>query len=116
MKTLKITVFIALACMIFSCKNDNLSQTVEPFPIETIAANLKTSSFEIEGMTCAIGCAALIEKKISKLEGVSKAEVDFETKTATVIYDAHKLNQEKLTKTVEDIANGALYKVSKIKL
>ena len=30
----------------------------------TIVTNSKTASFEIEGMTCEIGCANLIENKL----------------------------------------------------
>jgi len=66
-------------------------------------------------MTCEIGCASLIESKLNKLDGVTEAKVDFESKTATVTYDADKLNQDKLTKTVEGVAGGELYKVTKVK-
>lgn len=121
MKTLKQTFFVTIFALVaISCKENKATQTEETQAIEqdttnTIVANPKTASFEIEGMTCAVGCAGLIENKLNKLEGVSDAKVDFETKTATVTYDGDKLDQEKLTKTVEGVAGGDLYKVSKIK-
>jgi mercuric ion binding protein len=107
----------------FSCKENNSNTTEENQEIEaiaqdttnTIVSNSQTASFEIDGMTCEIGCASLIENKLNKLDGVTEAKVDFESKTATVTYDADKLNQEKLTKTVEGVAGGDLYKVSKAK-
>lgn len=113
-------VLASLSLLLVSCKNENSSSTEEIQAVEqdtthTIVANPKTASFEIEGMTCEIGCANLIEGKLNKLDGVTEAKVDFETKTATVTYDADKLNQEKLTKTVESVAGGDLYKVSKVK-
>jgi P-type Cu+ transporter len=53
----------------------------------------------IEGMTCA-SCAARVEKKLNKLEGVS-ATVNYATETATVQYDAQQVEPEALAKAVE---------------
>lgn len=111
------------ALVAISCKNDKAitnvdattTKNVAPKKTKELVTNPQTASFEIEGMTCEIGCANLIEGKLNKLDGITEAKVDFESKTATVTYDADKLNQEKITKTVEDIAGGELYKVSKVK-
>ena len=113
-------VVVSLSLLLVSCKNENSSsseeiQAVEQDTTNTIVANPKTASFEIEGMTCEVGCANLIEGKLNKLDGIREAKVDFKTKTATVTYDADKVNQEKITKTVEAIAGGELYKVAKVK-
>ena len=113
-------VVVSLSLLLVSCKNENNSSTekieaIEQDTTNTIVANPKTASFEIEGMTCEVGCANLIEGKLNKLEGITEAKVDFKTKTATVTYDADKVNQEKITKTVEAIAGGELYKVAKVK-
>ena len=106
---------VAFSVVAISCKKENTTvETVATESPKAIAANPKTASFEIEGMTCKIGCANLIERKLNKLDGVTQATVDFETKTAIVSYDADKLDQEKLTKTVEGVAGGELYKVSKV--
>ena len=35
-------------------------------------------------MTCAVMCAAKIEKELAAMEGVQKATVDFDKETATV--------------------------------
>jgi len=78
--------------------------------------NLETASFNIEGMTCAMGCAKTIEKELSGLEGVQEATVDFENKTATVAFDSTKQTPESLTKVVEAAADGQTYKVSNIKI
>ncbi|MGX7667249.1 heavy-metal-associated domain-containing protein [Flavobacterium pedocola] len=85
-------------------------------PKKEIAVNdLQSASFEIEGMTCAMGCAATIEKKLAETEGVKEAKVDFETKTATVSFDKNVNNQETLTEIVEGVADGKTYKVTKYK-
>jgi len=106
--------------LIFSCK-DSASKLVEgkeennPKKEVTIASKPETASFKIEGMTCAMGCAKTIETKLSKLDGVQKATVDFDNKQATVDFDAAVLTPEKLTKTVESTGDGETYKVSQMK-
>jgi len=55
---------------------------------------------DIGGMTCA-ACAARIERKLNKLEGV-EASVNFATDQATVAFDASHLSVADLIKTVED--------------
>lgn len=76
---------------------------------------IETASFSIEGMTCSMGCAKTIEKKLAKLDGVQSATVDFEKKTATVSFDTGKQTPEQLAKTVESAADGKTYKVSAVK-
>ncbi len=120
MKNIQKAILLAtITLLTLSCKKDNTTnpetEAIAQDTINTIVANSKTATFEIDGMTCEIGCANLIEGKLNKLDGVTEAKVDFETKTATVTYDADKLNQEKLTKTVEAVGGGDLYKVSKVK-
>ncbi|MDG1885099.1 MAG: heavy metal-associated domain-containing protein [Flavobacteriaceae bacterium] len=63
-------------------------------------------------MTCAIGCAATIEKNLKKTQGIASAEVDFESKTAWVIYDAKQLNLENITTVVK--TTGEAYSVTEI--
>lgn len=82
---------------------------------EAPAGKMETASFNIEGMSCSMGCAKTIENKLAKLDGVQKATVDFEKKTATVEFDASKQTPEKLVEVVEAAADGKTYKVSNVK-
>jgi len=75
-----------------------------------VAGTMEKATFQVEGMTCAIGCAKLIEGKLAALDGVKLAHVDFDTKTATVEFDDSKQDAKSITTTVEKIANG-IYKV-----
>ncbi len=93
MKFTKIIASLAIAGLVFvSCKKEEDKNLANIKAIETaskeqkaiVAENVQTASFEIEGMTCAMGCAKTIEKELSNLEGVEKATVDFDKKTATV--------------------------------
>ena len=71
---------------------------------------MEKASFEIEGMSCAVGCAKVIEGKLAKLNGVKSAVVDYDTKKATVEFDNAQQSIESIEQTVEKIGDG-LYKV-----
>ncbi|MTH14930.1 heavy metal-associated domain-containing protein [Flavobacterium sp. LC2016-01] len=124
MKFTKIIASIAIAGLVFvSCKKEEDKNLANIKPLETTskeqkpiaAENVQTASFEIEGMTCAMGCAKTIEKELSNLDGVEKAAVDFDKKTATVTFDKTLQNQESLTRIVQGTGDGKTYKVSKFK-
>jgi len=124
MKFTKIIAAFAIASLVLvSCKKEEDKNLANIKPVNTAvkehkaiaAENVQTVSFEIEGMTCAMGCAKTIEKELSNLDGVEKATVDFDKKTATVVFDKTVQNQENLTKTVQATGDGKTYKVSNIK-
>jgi len=108
MKTLKLVIGIALfSVVVWSCKNDAEPkiETVEVAEAEVVKeidadATIAKAEFKIEGMTCAIGCAKTIEKKLSKMEGVKSATVDFDKKIAMVEYDEAKVTTNSLEETV----------------
>jgi len=124
MKFTKIIASLAIAGLVFvSCKKEEDKNLANIKPLEAAskehkaiaAENIQTASFEIEGMTCAMGCAKTIEKELSNLDGVEKATVDFDKKTATVVFDETVQNQENLTKTVQGTGDGKTYKVLNFK-
>lgn len=106
---------LSITLLFFSC-----NQTVKPSkniqskkPKKELAAHLKSISLHIEGMTCEIGCARTIQSKISKLDGVSYAKVNFNAKEGIFTYDANKLSQNDIINKIDAIAGGDLYKASK---
>ena len=60
----------------------------------------------VTGMTCA-ACAARIEKKLNKIDGVS-ATVNYATSKATVSGEGTSPEVEALIKTIEDLGYGAV--------
>jgi len=70
------------------------------------------AKLSIEGMTCAIGCAVTIEKKLQRTSGIVSAKVDFESNTGWVTYDATMLNLDGISSVVK--STGTSYSVSKI--
>lgn len=118
MKTIKhILSLLVIATVIFSCKNEVKPEikTVETETVKELDPNATyaKAEFTIDGMTCAIGCAATIQKKIAKMEGVKSASVDFDRKLAMVEYDNAKVTPTSLIETVTNVADN--YKVSDMK-
>jgi mercuric ion binding protein len=50
------------------------------------ASSEQTATFDVPGMTCAL-CPVTVRKAMEGVEGVKKVEVDFEARTATVVFD-----------------------------
>ena len=115
--TLTFTFLTAIGTLFTSCKKETTQVTAETKQAinSKQIANLETTSFNIEGMSCAIGCAKTIENKLANLEGIQKATVDFDKKTAIIEYDATIQTPEKLVEFVEAVAGGNTYKVSNVK-
>ncbi|WP_333693185.1 heavy-metal-associated domain-containing protein [Flavobacterium sp.] len=116
---MKISTSIAVMALavitLTGCKNET------PVATDTATTNqseqpavLATATFTIEGMHCEVGCAGHLEKKLAKLDGVKKADIDFEAKKATVEYDTNLLTPEIIVQTVEGAADGKTYKVSDV--
>ncbi|MDR7236020.1 heavy metal translocating P-type ATPase [Neobacillus drentensis] len=64
------------------------------------------SEFDITGMTCA-ACATRIEKRLNKLDGVVKANVNLALEKATVEYSRAVLSSGEIIKIVENLGYGA---------
>ena len=121
MKNFKLTLVTLLICVaVWSCKNETepeikIIKTSESL-INTKMDNdkiLAKAEFNIEGMTCAIGCAKTIEKKLAKMDGVKYAKVDFEKKLAQVEYDESIVNTVSLENTVTKASDS--YSVNDMK-
>ena len=121
-KITRIFLYITFSSLaIIGCKNFENNQKTVNDETKTgkkalqIAAKPVTASFQIEGMTCAMGCAKTIEKKLAKMDGVQKVKVDFDKKEANVNFDAAVLTSDKLAIAIESTGDGNTYKVSNSK-
>ena len=124
MRTLKIICALTLFSAAFtSCKN-NETPEVKTVAVETSKdvvaktvdpnASYAKVEFGIEGMTCKMGCAKTIEKKMAKMDGVKSATVDFDKRLAMVEYDEAKVTPSSLEEAVAQV--GEVYKVKDMKV
>ncbi|OAD46777.1 cation transporter [Polaribacter atrinae] len=105
MKIQKILFAIAIACLVITgCKSEAKK--------EKLAVKKENVSLAISGMTCEIGCAKIIQSKLSKKEGVIDAKVVFTDSIANIQFDANTTSKEDLVAFVGGIAGGELYKAS----
>ncbi|WP_444993885.1 heavy-metal-associated domain-containing protein [Aliikangiella sp. IMCC44359] len=73
---------------------------------ETAVVAEKTAKFSIENMTCKM-CDITVRKAMEKVDGVIKATVDYDTKTATVIYNPSKAKIEDIAKASTNVGYKA---------
>ena len=102
---------VFLFVFILSCKNEPKTEikTIEK-SVETTKhldpdATYSKAEFNIKGMTCEIGCAKTIQKKLANMEGVKSAKVDFKNEMAMVEYDVAKANPMSISKTVTSVSD-----------
>lgn len=64
-------------------------------------AATRSVTLSVPGMTCA-ACPITVKKALTRVEGVERAEVSFESREAVVTFDDAKTNDQALTKATED--------------
>ena len=79
--------------------SEKINQKLDPNAVYSKA------EFNIKGMTCEMGCAKTIEKKLAKMDGVKSANVDFKNELASVEFDVAKLNTSSITKAVSQVSD-----------
>lgn len=67
----------------------------------SVWAASQTITLAVPGMTCPV-CPLTVKKALTKIDGVTKAEVNFDKRQAVMTYDDAKTNVETLTKATAD--------------
>lgn len=115
---MKTPIYCLLVLLFIGCttasKPEKKSVTHSESQPEALSADLSHISFPIKGMTCEVGCAARIEKKVASSEGVATSKVDFKAETAYVSFDPSVTSFDAIRKTIEGL--GADYKVGEAKV
>ena len=70
-----------------------------------------TATYRVEGMMCAMNCPQKVNDSLNGVDGIKSCKVDFESKTAAIIYDDEKINADKIART---IARGTYFKVKNL--
>ena len=60
---------------------------------------MQTFSFDVSGMTCG-GCTGSVQRALSKIEGVSHAEVTLRPGTATVVTDSERVTPSQIVSAI----------------
>lgn len=108
-KAKKIFGIVLAATIISSCGSS--AESTEKASVEVSAENLMVADYAIEGMVCAMGCAATIQKDVADLSGVVNANVDYEAGKAHFEFDKTVISENEIISKIESIADGQ-YKVN----
>jgi Cu+-exporting ATPase len=111
MKAHKYIIAAAIGLSVSACSNQPQPEAATDNK-DLVMEQPTTMTVSIEGMTCAVGCAATIQQECGKLAGVAVSKVDFDAKSGTFTYDAAKLTQADLIKCIEGVNGGGAYKAT----
>ena len=67
---------------------------------------MQTLSFDVSGMTCG-GCTGSMQRVLSKLDGVSHAEVSLRPGTATVVTDPARVTAAQIESAITGLGYPA---------
>lgn len=73
-----------------------LLSLVIALPLAAGATTVETVTLDVANMSCST-CPITVKKALEKVTGVQKVVVDYQTKTATVTFDADKAKVASLT-------------------
>lgn len=117
MKHSKYLLLIASLFLGLGCQQQNPKTKTPPLNLtqeKTTGKYVSQMEMTIDGMMCAIGCAATIEKKLNATSGIGSATVDFESKKAWIVFDRMQINPQQITAVVTGV--GEAYSVKEIKV
>ena len=113
-----LVVIAVLALTFTGCRNNQFSTkslvNYSDPDVEEAYKSPKQIKMNIEGMVCAVGCAAMIEKNLNKTNWIKFAKVDFESKKAMLTYDANQLTSNDIIQVV--LNTGSDYLVTDLVL
>ncbi len=66
-----------------------------------VCAAMQSVTLSVPGMTCA-ACPITVKHALSRVEGVSKTDVNFDKREAVVTFDDARTSVQKLTQATED--------------
>jgi len=106
----------SLSTLFFACGDSktstNEAELIEiPIPQnkvqkEVLAENKSEVKMEVEGMTCAMGCAKFIEDKVGGMDGIVTSTVNFENKIATFEFDKSTTTPKAIQEFINNIQEG----------
>ncbi len=97
LKTTAVAIALGLAVMSVGATASAMDRTL----VTAATQENKTLSFAIENMTCAL-CPITVRKAMEQVSGVEEVKIDFEAKTATVIFDPAQATPEAIAAASEN--------------
>jgi mercuric ion binding protein len=97
----RIRIVLALLGTLVLCSVGDVRPSYAEDSATPTAVVLQTVVFEIENMNCAL-CPVTVRTAMEDVDGVASVEVDFDSKTATVVFDPAIATIEAIAKASAD--------------
>lgn len=98
-----IAAVLVIGLVLFPLVTPSLS-AIEP-DTTVMAGASREVRLDVRGMTCS-GCAATIDHRLGKIEGIVDKQVSFEDRQAVVRYDSLQVSKDAILQTIRDIGYG----------
>jgi Cu+-exporting ATPase len=104
----KTCVLIAFATTLGSCgENHNHSHDEGGTATTELAiGETQVVDYAVDGMVCAMGCAATIQQEVADMDGVSISDVSYEDEKAHFEFDPAVTSEEAIKAKIATIADG----------
>ena len=79
------------------------------YSVGFLLAGETTVTYMVDGMMCGKNCPMKVKQSLEGVKGVKTCTVDFESNTATVVFDDKKISSDKIADT---ITNDTYFKVT----
>lgn len=99
--------FVALLAMIFVSNNSYAQSSKTPIKTELTQANIISAEITVSGMTCQMGCANGIDRKLKTIEGVIESKTLLDTGICKVTFDKTKISLPEILQVIKDRGYGA---------
>ena len=109
----KIFTLLIFVLFFISCQKSETSKNTDGTIVEKkeIAENLNHIKVDINGMTCEIGCARLIQSKLYKADGVTFAKISFADSSGVISFDQNRISTDDIKNIIQKTAGGDIYSV-----
>ena len=108
----KTVVLIVLAVSVVACGGNDSHNEESTSTTVVASGEVQQVEYAVEGMVCAMGCAATIEKDVADIDGVIVSDVNYEYEKAHFEFDPAITSEKEIMAKIATIADGQ-YKLSK---
>lgn len=102
----KVCVLMVVATTFGSCGENHNHDKDGAANTELAVGEVQTVEYAVEGMVCAMGCAATIEKEVADMDGVTVSDVDYEAEKAHFEFDPAITSEEDIKAKIATLADG----------
>lgn len=99
-------ILVAIAASVVACGGNENHNEENTEATTVLAQETQIVDYAVDGMVCAMGCAATIEKEVAGMEGIITSDVSYEDEKAHFEFDPSKTSEADIKAKIATIADG----------